>query len=97
MPDPGKKIIGVALLFYFLTIFQYSFLVHFFYCFPSLVLIMVVIINLVEEQKDNFGLASGLIGGFFLDIYSDKYIGYHVVILFLTAIFLKSVIKRILR
>jgi len=97
MPEIIKKIIGISFLFYTLTVIQSSFLVHFIYCLPSLVLVSVLIINLKEEQKENFGLASGLIGGFFLDIYSDKCIGYYVVMFFIMGLFLKLVIKRILR
>ena len=44
-----KKILIFTLLFYFLTLFQTSFFVHFFIFLPNLVLIAVVFFNLFEN------------------------------------------------
>ena len=63
-----KKFLFFTVLFYFLILLQESFFIHFFPYFPNIVLVMICLINLFEERKDNFGIYLGLIGGFFLDV-----------------------------
>ncbi len=94
-----KKILISIIVFYFLVLIQTSFLVHFniLGIVPNLVLISVVLWNLFEKSKNYFGLYIALIGGFFLDIFSNRLIGFYILILFALAIFLKLVFKRYVR
>ncbi|TKJ18844.1 MAG: rod shape-determining protein MreD [Promethearchaeota archaeon Loki_b32] len=89
-----KKIVFVIIGFYFLVLLQSSFFVHFSNYVPNFVLIAVVLINLFEKQKNNFGIISSLIGGFFLDVFFSSYIGYYVLISFFISIFMKFIFKR---
>jgi len=94
-----KKILILIIVFYFLVLIQTSFLVHFniLGIVPNLVLISVVFWNLFEKSKNYFGLYAALIGGLFLDIFSNRFIGFYILILFTLAIFLKIVFKRYVR
>jgi len=89
-----KKIILITLGFYFLILLQSSFFVHFSNYVPNLILIVVILINLFEEQKNSFGLISSLIAGFLLDVFFSLYIGYWVLICFLISIFIKLIFKK---
>lgn len=90
-----KKIFISVILFYFLTLFQASFMAFFEFkgLALNLILITVIIINLFEEPSRRFGLYSALIGGFFLDIWSSHIFGLETLILFLIALFVKFFIK----
>lgn len=94
-----KKILISIIVFYFLVLIQTSFLVHFniLGIVPNLVLISVVLWNLFEKSKNYFGLYAALIGGLFLDIFSNRFIGFYILISFALAIFLKLVFKRYVR
>lgn len=94
-----KKILISIIVFYFLVLLQTSFLVHFtiFDAVPNVVLILVIIWNLLEKRRDYFGVINGLIGGFFLDIFSGRFIGFYVLILVGLAIFIKLIFKRYVR
>ncbi|XOB40671.1 MAG: rod shape-determining protein MreD [Candidatus Nealsonbacteria bacterium] len=92
-----KKLIGFTLFSYFLILLQTSFFVHFFGYLPNLLLIIIVLINLSERQKDNFGIFSGFIAGFFLDIFSENFIGYHVLICLSLSLFIKLVLKKYIK
>ena len=94
-----KKILISIIVFYFLVLIQTSFLVHFniLGIVPNLVLISVVLWNLFEKSKNYSGLYAALIGGFFLDIFSSRFIGFYVLILFTLAIFIKLIFKRYVR
>jgi len=89
-----KKVIFAIVGFYFLTLLQSSFFVHFSNYTPNFVLIAVVLINLFEKQKNNFGIVSSLIGGFFLDVFFSTNIGYYLLISFLISIFIKFIFKK---
>ncbi len=90
-----KKIIFSLLLYFFFILFQTSFLPNFsFLDHLNLILIGVIIWNLTESPKSNFGLFNALIGGFFLDIFSDKGFGFYIIILLLISFFIKFVVKK---
>jgi rod shape-determining protein MreD len=84
-----RKIFFLILFFYLLTLFQTSFFPHF---WP--VLIIVVLINLFEPQKEKLGLFSAFFGGFFLDIFSENFIGFWILILLTLAFFIKLVLRK---
>lgn len=90
-----KNFFFLAILLYFFVLFQTSFSPF----FPSgswwnLVLITVIFINLFEEQDKKLGLYSAFLGGFFLDIFSENFFGYWILILLTISIFIKFVLKR---
>ncbi|XOA43167.1 MAG: rod shape-determining protein MreD [Candidatus Nealsonbacteria bacterium] len=89
-----KKIIFLFFFFYFLTLLQTSFLARFFSFLPNLVLITIILINLFEGQKDNLGIFAALGGGFFLDIFSEKFLGYYILISLSISLFIKLILKR---
>ncbi|MBZ1348279.1 MAG: rod shape-determining protein MreD [Candidatus Nealsonbacteria bacterium] len=93
-----KKILILCLFFYFLTLFQNSFLVHFniFNLIPNFVLISVVVIVIKEKAKDNLGFFSAFIAGFFLDVFSQNFIGWNILILIGIVIAVK-ILKKYLR
>ena len=70
-----------------------SFLIHFFSFLPNLVLISIIIINIFEDRKEQFGIILSFISGFLLDVFSDKFIGYYVLISILISLFIKLVFK----
>ena len=80
---------------------QTSFFVHF-YLFgfiPNIILFLVIILNLLEKEKNLFSLGffSAALGGFFLDIFSDRFIGFYILISICLVIFIKVFIKRYVR
>jgi len=91
-----KKILFYFFLFYFLILFQTSFLIHFWITF-NLILILVIFLNLIEKPEKEDGVISAFFGGFFLDIFSEKVIGFHILILISLAIFLKLIFKKYVR
>lgn len=90
-----KKTLTSILFFYTLALFQTSFLVH----FPALNLILIstIFLNLFEKPEKNFGLISAFIGGFFLDIFSEKPIGFHILILLSLSFLIKIILRRYIR
>lgn len=98
MSNGVKKILILIIFFYILALFQTSFLVYFNllgrFADWSLILISVIAINLLEKPKNYSGYFSATIGGFFLDIFSENFIGFYILILFLLAFFIKFVLKR---
>lgn len=88
-----KKFIFLILFFYFLILFQTSFLSRFFIFLPNLILVVIGLINFFEEQKSNSGIFAALVGGFFLDIFSEQFFGYYFLISFSLAFFIKFALK----
>ncbi len=72
-----KKILIIILILFILTLIQTSFLVHFsiWGVFPNLILVLVSIFNFFEDPVKKLGILTAGIGGFFLDIYSNSFIG----------------------
>lgn len=92
------KIFSFIISFYILTLFQTSFFPHLpLGYFLNFVLIIVVLINLFEAPKGKLGLFSAFFGGFFLDIFSENFIGFWVLILLAISIFIKFIFKKHVR
>ena len=89
----SKKILILIIALYCLTLFQTSFFVHFsiFGVIPNFVLIAVILWNFFEQPKSNLGIYSALIGGFFLDVFSGRPIGFYILI------FIKFILKKHVR
>ena len=54
-------------------------------------------INLFEAQKGKLGLFGAFFGGFFLDIFSENFIGFWVLILLAIAVFIKFILRKYVR
>ena len=97
-----KRLILIFFGFYFLTLIQTSFLIHFKALFGwqagfGLILIAVILINLFESPSKNGGIFSALFGGFFLDIFSENFIGFWILISIAIALFIKFIFKKYVR
>ena len=89
-----RKILIFILFFYFLALWQTSFLVHFKVLgLAPLILIAVILINLFENTRHYSGIFAAFVGGFFLDIFSSGLIGFYVLILVATAILIKIILR----
>jgi len=94
-----KNTIFILIFFYLLFIFQTSFLVH----FPlkgyiiNLLLIATFLFNILEAPEKNKGIFAAAILGFFWDIFSEKFIGYHILILVILALLIKTILVRYVR
>jgi len=91
-----KTFLLSIVVLYFLTLFQTSFLVHFRILgyVPNLVLFFVVIWNFLENEKNSTGVFVSLVGGFFLDIFSNHFIGFNILILVLVSLAIKLILKK---
>ncbi len=87
------KYILCLFLFYFLVLFQTSFLLASF----NLVFYTIIIWNLLEKKENNLGIFNALIAGFFLDVFSEKFIGFNILILVISALLIKQFIRSYVR
>jgi hypothetical protein len=79
----------------------------FFGWISNLVLIAVILITVFsvrggpasgkEDLNKNIGIFSGICGGFFLDIFSENFIGFHILILVIIAFFIKLILRKYVR
>lgn len=94
-----RKILILIVIFYLLSLFETSFSIHFeaLNRIPSLILISILFLNLLERPERNSGIFSAFFGGLFWDIFSSKFIGFHILILTTIAIFIKLILKKYVR
>jgi len=100
-----KKILILIPFFYILTLFQTSFLIHFNIFLeggfggwtPNLILIAVILITVFERPEKNLGIFLAFIGGFFLDIFSENFIGFHILVLVILALLIKFILRKYVR
>ena len=100
-----KNIFLIFFSFYILFLLQTSFLAHFNIAgmVPNLILISIILINFFEKPSGDSGLFSAVSGGFFLDMFSGaavgplSFIGFHILIYLLIAIFIKFLLKKHVR
>ena len=97
-----KKTLLLLLFFYFLALFQTSFLVHFNWqgIVPNLVLVALIFINLFEKPEKKLGIVSGLLGGFYLDIFSlsfQGFFGFYTLIALAISLFIKFILRKHVR
>ena len=88
-----KKLLFFTFLFYFLILLQESFFVHIFPYVPNIVLVTICLVSFFEEKNDNSGIYLGLIGGFFLDIFSESFFGFYILTSLLISFFIKIILK----
>lgn len=93
-----RKFLVISLSLYFLALLQTSFFINFgiFNFLPSLVLILIIAIILTSKDA-YLGFMGAVLGGFFLDIFSSKILGWHVLILAAAVLFLKVILKKYVR
>lgn len=91
-----KKILIIIAFFYILTLFQISFLAHFeiFRIIPNFILVAIILINIFEDPRGYFGVYSAVAAGFFLDIFSQDYIGLSILILLAVSFSIKLILKK---
>jgi len=100
-----KKILILIPFLYILTLFQTSFLIHFnvfleggFWGWVlNLILIAVILITVLEKPEKNSSIFLGGCGGFFLDIFSENFIGFHILILLGLSLFIKFILRKYVR
>jgi len=94
-----KKILFSIIFFYIFVLFESSFLVHFeiFNKIPSLILPIVILWNILEKSKEQTGIFFAFFAGFFWDIFSSNFIGFHILILMGLAVLIKFVLKKYLQ
>jgi len=94
-----KKFLVSIILYYIFILLQASFLVHFsiFGLTLNLILISVIIWNIIEKPGTSFGLLNAVIGGFYLDLFSTRMFGLHIITLLVLAVFIKFVLKKYVR
>lgn len=100
-----RKILISIIVFYIITIFQASFLVHFnifsgSFRGSSPILFLIIILNLFEKPKDNSGIFIGFFAGFFLDVFSENpfnFFGFYTLISLTLAVFIKFILTEYFR
>lgn len=94
------KRIVVIFCIYFLILLQNSFFIHFgLMRWVSLPVIFIVLLVIFEKNKSffSFGFFASVFTGFLLDIYSDNFFGFYIIISILFFIFLKIFVKNYVR
>lgn len=91
-----KRFLTLSVVFYLLALLQTSFFVHFkiWGVIPNFILISVLLINVLEKPQKNTGILAGLIGGFFLDIFSSNFIGFYALILVASSFLIKVIFRK---
>lgn len=93
------KIFLLIPLFFFLMLFQTSFLVHLpvFGVVPNLVVIVFILIHFFEGLRSQIGLASAITAGLFLDIFSATPFGFWVIILVTASFAIEFIMNQYVR
>lgn len=99
----GKSII-IVVAFYILAIIQVSFVSRFSFLFAfgwlgylNFVALAAIGIALFERSRNNVGWLAALWGGFFLDLYSERFFGLWIVALLAAVFIIKRILKRYVR
>jgi len=87
-----KKTLLLIAVFYILVLLQSSFLVHFNISGTvlNLILILVCLLSFFEKPNEYQGIFGAVIGGFFLDIFSNSFIGISIITLVVISFFIKK-------
>ena len=94
-----KNILILVIVFYIFILLQNSFLIYFNIggMVLNLIFIAVVLLNLFEKPEGKLGFWSAFIGGFFLDVFSEGFLGFYILILLTASVFIKFIIKKNVR
>ena len=93
-----KEILILFFAFYFLTLVQTGFFIHFRILnqVPNLILVFLFLIIFFDQEfLINLFFLETILAGFFLDLISSRFLGISIIILFLGAFFLKKILKSI--
>lgn len=90
-----KKSLVLILFFYILALIQTSFLVHFNIegQVPNLILIALVLLIFFEKPEEKLSFFGAGVGGFFLDIFSNVFLGTSIIALLLMTFLFKKLVK----
>ncbi|MCH8741947.1 hypothetical protein IH779_03545 [Patescibacteria group bacterium] len=90
-----KKGLVLILFFYILALIQTSFLVHFNIeeQVPNLILIALVLLTFFEKPEEKLSFFGAGIGGFFLDIFSNVFLGTSIIALLLMTFLFKKLLE----
>lgn len=91
------KYLILIVFFYFISLIQNSFLVHFSILgvIPNLILILTCLFTFFEKPQSYYGIVSAVIGGFFLDIFSGSFIGMSILSLIIIYFLIKEFLRRL--
>ena len=89
----------IVIVIYLLVLFETSFFVHFNipYISINILLVLTIIWNIFEETKKSTGILIAFTSGFFLDIFSSRFMGYNIIILLISAYFIKFIFRKYVR
>ena len=87
-----KRILFLVLIFYALALLQTSFFIPFGKLSP--ILFFIIFLSIFERPEGNIGPVSGIIGGFFLDVFSGKPFGFYLFSLFALSLLIKLISRR---
>jgi|SRR3989344_2491054 len=90
------KFVVFILIFYFLALFQTSFLPYFGFLgiFSNLIFILIILMNLFEKSAKRSGFVIALIGGLFMDIFSSGFFGFYTLLSLSIPLFIKFVLRK---
>jgi Na+/proline symporter len=95
--------IAIVLFLYALVLLQASFWPRFnlfsvsWLRYLNITLIFIVVFSLFEKRKESGSIAAAMIGGAFLDLYSENFFGFWTIILISSVLFVKFVLRRYVR
>jgi hypothetical protein len=86
----------IIIALYFLALLQTSFFFSFgvFGILCNFVLFGVILLNLFEKTEGKAGIFGAIIGGFFLDMFSENFMGFYVIVALAVSLFLKYVLRK---
>lgn len=95
----SMKVLAIVIFFYILVLFQTSFLIHFNifwsgFLVYSFILILIVFLSFFVTCYQWLDVSAAFAAGFFLDIFSGNFIGFHILILVGLIIFIKFILQK---
>lgn len=85
------KIIGTGMAFFLLNIIQNSFLVLYFNF--NCIIILVILINILDNPENYFGIWCAFFAGLFLDLSSTYFFGFWMLILVIASYIIKWILN----
>jgi rod shape-determining protein MreD len=94
-----KYALLVIFSFYILVLLQSSFLVplNILGRIPNFAVLAVILINFLEKPAQKLGIISGFFGGFFIDIFSQSFLGFYTLVLLAVSFFIKYILRSHIR
>ncbi|MDD3032777.1 MAG: hypothetical protein PHX52_01800 [Candidatus Pacebacteria bacterium] len=89
------KIFLIAFFWFLITIIQTGFISIF--TEFNLIVAIIIVVNLIEDPENNFGLLGAFCGGFFLDLNSTLPFGVFMVSSVLFSIIIKFILSKFLK